>query len=87
MTSKTGNKQTDLLADQFIDHLRIEGGLADNTIQSYSRDVMRFLSFLEQRKLSPLHVTRDHITDYMGSLKGVLSVRSAARNLSTLKML
>jgi integrase/recombinase XerD len=86
MTTKTDTTKTDLLTDQFINHLRVERGLADNTIQSYSRDLIRFFSFLEQKRLSPLRVTRDDITKYIGSLKGSLSVRSIARNLSALKM-
>ena len=86
MTSKTNISPFDLLADQFINHLRVERGLSDNTIESYSRDLMRFFQFLEGRKLSPLHATQDAIMDYMGTLDGVLSLRSAARNLSALKM-
>jgi len=78
--------QIDLLIDQFINHLRVERGLAENTIQSYSRDLVRFIKFLERMKLSPLHVTQKHIIDYMGAMEGVLSIRSAARNLSALKM-
>jgi integrase/recombinase XerD len=78
--------QTNLLVDQFINHLRVEKGLADNTIQSYSRDLVRFFQFLEGRKLSPLHASQDDIMDYMGTLQGHLSVRSCARNLSALKM-
>jgi len=77
--------QSDLLADQFINYLRIEKGLAENTIQSYSRDLTRFIQFLEGGNLSPIHVTQEHIIGYMGSL-GSLSVRTAARNLSSLKM-
>lgn len=86
MDSKPNTHQTDLLADQFINHLRVERGLADNTIQSYSRDLIRFFQFLERRGLSPLHVTQDYIMDYMSTLQGILSVRSSARNLSALKM-
>lgn len=78
--------QTDLLIDQFINHLRVERGLADNTIQSYSRDLIRFFQFLRNRNLSPHLVTQDDIVEYMSTLAGVLSARSAARNISALKM-
>lgn len=79
--------QSDLLADQFINHLRVERGLSENTIQSYSRDLMRFFQFLEKRNLSPLLVTQDDIVEYVGStLSAVLSARSTARNISALKM-
>jgi len=83
---KTDKKQTYLLADQFINHLRVERGLADNTIQSYSRDLIRFFKFMERKKVSPIQAGRDHITEYIGSLNSVLSARSIARNLSALKM-
>ena len=83
---KTDKKQTYLLADQFINHLRVERGLADNTIQSYSRDLIRFFNFMEQKKISPIQASRDHVTEYIGSLSSVLSARSIARSLSALKM-
>lgn len=86
MNSEAVHQHKDLLADQFINHLRVERGLADNTIQSYSRDLIRFLQFLEDRKRSPLHATQDDIMDYMGSLQKALSARSCARSLSALKM-
>jgi integrase/recombinase XerD len=86
MILKNDTSESDDLADQFINHLRVEKGLADNTIQSYSRDLTRFLLFLEKGKISPLRVTRDHLSEYIASLQGTLSIRSIARNLSSLKM-
>ncbi|MFC1822764.1 site-specific tyrosine recombinase XerD [Thermodesulfobacteriota bacterium] len=86
MISENTGRQDNILADQFIGHLRVERGLADNTIQSYSRDLMRFLGYLEKKGLTPLLVTPDHFNDYLGTLQGVLSARSVARNLSALKM-
>ncbi len=80
------NHQWDLLADQFTNHLRVERGLADNTIEAYSRDLTRFLQFLGKTKLSPFDVAQENITDYIATLRGNLSVRSTARNLSALKM-
>ncbi|MBN1848109.1 MAG: site-specific tyrosine recombinase XerD [Deltaproteobacteria bacterium] len=79
-------RESDFLLDQFISHLRVEKGLAANTVQSYSRDLIRFLSFLEEKDTSIFHVTQDHISEYIASLQGMLSIRSIARNLSTLKM-
>jgi integrase/recombinase XerD len=86
MESKTLNHQKDLLADQFINHLRVERGLAENTIQAYSRDLTRFLEFLDQKNLSPAALTQDDLLDYMAGLNRVLSIRSTARNLSAVKM-
>jgi integrase/recombinase XerD len=86
MTSETNAQYKDVLADQFISHLRVERGLADNTIQSYSRDLLRFFQFLEGRRRSPLQATQDDIMDYMSTLQKALSIRSCARNLSALKM-
>ena len=86
MNSETYHQHKDLLADQFINHLRVERGLADNTIQSYSRDLLRFFQFLEGRKRSPLRATQDDIMNYMGTLQKDLSARSCARSLSALKM-
>jgi integrase/recombinase XerD len=86
MTSETNAQYKDVLADQFISHLRVERGLADNTIQSYSRDLLRFFQFLEGRRRSPLQATQDDLMDYMSTLQKALSIRSCARNLSALKM-
>ena len=76
----------DNLVDQFINHLRVERGLAANTVQAYSRDLIRFLQFLESRKLSPLKASRDQIAEYLGELGRELSPRSVHRNISAIKM-
>ncbi|MBW1667353.1 MAG: site-specific tyrosine recombinase XerD [Deltaproteobacteria bacterium] len=74
------------LAEHFMHYLRVEKGLADNTIDSYGRDLARYLEFLETRKKgSPLKVSQDDILDYLFTLNGVLSPRSIARNISTIK--
>lgn len=78
--------QTNILADRFISHLRVERGLADNTIQSYSRDLIRFLGYLDKRGISPVKATRKDITEYIESLEGALSLRSISRAVSALKM-
>jgi integrase/recombinase XerD len=77
--------QTDLIADQFLHHLRVEKGLAKNTIESYSRDMMKFFGFLEAKSLSPLDVSEADLMDFISSLAGPLSIRSIARAISSLK--
>jgi integrase/recombinase XerD len=75
----------DNLADQFINYLRVERGLADNTIQSYSRDLNRFFQYLEEHALSPLRLSQDQIMEYVVLIGSGLSARSVARNISTIK--
>ena len=75
----------DGLADQFINYLRIERGLADNTVQAYSRDLTRFFLFLEERKLSPRKISREQISEYLGILAKQVSSKSVARNVSAIK--
>lgn len=74
-----------LLLDQFINHLRVERGLSDNTVQAYSNDLNRFLEFLEGLEMSLLEVSRDQLGSYVSWLGKGLSARSVARNVSALK--
>ncbi len=74
------------LADQFMNYLTVERGLSNNTVVSYSRDLVRFLRFLEERGLSPLNVSQDRIVEYMGFLGRQMAPRSAARHGSALRM-
>jgi integrase/recombinase XerD len=75
----------DELADQFINYLRVERGLADNTVQAYSRDLSRFFFFLEERKITPLEISREQISEHLGILARGLSSKSVVRNISTIK--
>jgi integrase/recombinase XerD len=74
------------LIDQFINYLRLERGLSDNTVQSYSRDLDRFLQFLEMKGASPGDTTQDNISEYIQGLSGHISPRSVSRNISAIKM-
>jgi len=76
----------DALIDQFINYLRLERGLADNTIQAYSRDLTRFSRFLEAHSLSLSKVSREQVVQHLTSLRRSLSARSTARNISATRM-
>ena len=66
--------------------IRVERGLAGNTVEAYARDLLRFFQFLKDRKLSPLHISQEQITIYVGMLGRKLSAKSVARNISAVKM-
>jgi len=70
----------------FLNCLRVEKGLSDNTIQAYRRDIEKFGAFVAQRKLGTKDVRRSDVVDFLGSLyrKG-LDSRSVARHLVTLR--
>lgn len=78
--------KNDHLLDQFIAHLRVERGLARNTIQAYSRDLLRFFGFLEDLGRMPNQATQEDVSSFIVSLKGSLSARSSARTLSAVRM-
>ncbi len=77
----------DALADEYLNYLLVEKGLADNTLVSYSRDLMRYLDFLGtcgrdtfSEEDTPL------ILQYLIELRKLgLGSRSRARHLVTLR--
>ncbi len=75
----------DILADRFINYLRIEKGLADNTIAAYSRDLARFSRFLKARRLSVPDVSEAHVSEHVTLLGRSLAPASVARNISAIK--
>ena len=70
----------------FLNCLRVEKGLSENTIQAYRRDMLKFAAFAEEHRLKTRDVQRGHIVDFLGSLyhKG-LDSRSVARHLVTVR--
>jgi integrase/recombinase XerD len=71
---------------EFLSYIRVEKGLAQNTIFAYGRDLKSFLQFANERKLRTETVTRAHVVDFLASLyhRG-LDSRSVARYLVTLR--
>ena len=43
--------ETDALVERYLNHLRVEGGLARNTIEAYRRDLAKFQRYLSERKI------------------------------------
>ncbi|MGB0036795.1 MAG: site-specific tyrosine recombinase XerD [Candidatus Acidiferrales bacterium] len=70
----------------FLNYLRVEKALSENTMQAYRRDIMKFAAFVEKRGLKAEKVERGDVVDFLGTLyrKG-LDSRSVARHLVTIR--
>ena len=77
----------DQYLDLFLNHLGVERGLSVNTVESYGRDVRRFLDHLGDKGVEDLNrVSRTTIMSYMlDRSRAGLSARSRSRALSALK--
>jgi integrase/recombinase XerD len=76
----------DKWVDQFLLYLKIERGLAENTISAYGRDLAVFLNFMENRSLSLETVQSADVEAYLRELRETVSARSTARALSSIRM-
>ena len=54
MTTATGTHALDRVVRSFLNHLAVERGSADNTLQSYRRDLRRYRAFLTGRGVTEL---------------------------------
>ncbi|MBI4726921.1 site-specific tyrosine recombinase XerD [candidate division TA06 bacterium] len=72
---------------QYLTHLAVERGLSDNSIQSYDRDIRRYLIFLKTKNIADLRaVERKVISEFLSLLMGYgLSPVSLSRNISALR--
>lgn len=75
------------LIDQFLNYLLVEKGLARSTLESYSRDLLRFADFLEQSGRSAVSTDDTPLLlKHLIQLRNEgLSARSRARHLVALR--
>ncbi len=77
----------DEFVQQYLDYLIIEKGLSENSLDSYSRDLAQFLTFLEKNKIFSLNKVKTVIIlAWMVDLaKKGMSAKSRARHLVTVR--
>jgi len=74
----------DELLDRFLNYLAVEKGLARNTVDSYERDLRRYLAFLKIK--GPDEITRSDVSSFMAALSSEgIAVPSAARSLAAIR--
>ena len=72
----------------FLDYLRIEKGLAANSIRAYTTDILQFSEFLEKRKRVLLTAWRNDVREFLQQLfSHQVDGRSVGRKLSALRHL
>ena len=70
----------------YLDHLRIERGLSQNTTSSYTRDLLKFADFLREGSKDFTLLVGSDLTDFEVWLKGQkLALSSINRTLSAVK--
>ena len=53
----------------FLDFLKVDKKLSENTLQSYKRDIEQYEKYVEENRINYLKVTEEDIRDYMEYLR------------------
>lgn len=73
--------------EAFLDVLRVERHLAKNTVESYRRDLLGFIEFVEARKRDFLSLQESDLREFLShEYDRGQKARSTARRLTTLRM-
>lgn len=84
---KADKEKMDEVLDAYLDHLRVERGLARNTLEAYSRDLSEYVQWVEgSLGVSPAGVREEDLRFYFLSRKQEgMSARSLRRKASSLR--
>ena len=71
----------------FTTYLKLERGLSKNSIQSYTRDIEKLMSFLDSHAISitPIQIEKDTVQQFIYEIAKVVNPRTQARIISGLK--
>ena len=72
--------------ERYLDHLGLERGLSNHSLDSYRNDIEKFRRYLEKSGLDPEALKQVELTDFLDHLrKSGMAPSSIARNLSSIK--
>ena len=72
------------LIDEFLDVKSVEEGMAQNTIQAYRNDILKFMEYVSPLGCS--EITKEHIEDYLRELKDLeFAAKSITRKISSIR--
>src|SRR5260370_22402468 len=84
MASETNSR----VLSGFLDYLRVEKGLAANSISAYTTDLLQFAEFLEKQKRLLLTARLNDVRGFLQQLfSHQVDGRTGGRNLSALRHL
>jgi len=71
----------------FLEFIKIDKKLSDNTFDSYQRDILQFKDYIDNNKITYTKVTNEDITNYMESLKALNKKPSTiSRHLASIRL-
>src|SRR5690242_13601507 len=80
------NLQTEI--EEFLNYLRVERGLAENTVTSYARDLRKYGDFLSKAGIAVVSATSGDVRRFLLELeKQRLDSRTIARQIVSLRSL
>lgn len=87
MADPSVTKVTDAVAD-YLNHARVERGLAANTIAAYRRDLSAYAAFLAGRGIDEIgQITPIEVSSYVQELSAVQARSSVARHVASIRTL
>ena len=79
-------REDDQLLDGYIDHIKVERGLAPHSVEAYSADLIQFAVYVRLEAKTFCTVDTGDVAGWLISLsKGGISARSQGRKLSSVR--